>query len=546
MKKYTIGMDFGTLSARAVIADTENGGLLCESRIFEYPHGVITNIGGKELPGGYALQHPEDYIKALEFLLCDTSEKLRELGISSDSVVGIGIDFTACTVLPVDGDGVPLCMKEGFADRPHAYAKLWKHHGAEKYLSVIEKAAEQYGGSMLDCSGGMMSSEFMIPKLYEVYCEDREVYDSAKGFMNAGDFAASVLSGGGYVHSRAYAVIKEHYDEKCGGYPPREFFAALGEGFADVMEKKLGSHLNFAGEGVGRLSREWAGKTGLAEGIAIATPLIDAQSSLAAAGLFDGSVLLVVGTSAVMAVNSSAECEISGILSRGRGSAVPSLTTFESGLAAMGDLYDWFIKNCMPAEYKKRASELGVGDHAYLRSLASKKRVGENRLIALDWWNGNRSVIKDDSLSGLIVGLRLSTRPEDIYRALLESTAFGLRRVCENYEEQGICIEQITVTGGISHKDELLMQILADVLGKPLGVLSSLQSAALGASVYGAVAAGEYPDIISASAAMQCGICKEYLPIEDNKTAYDRIYKLYLKLYNGFGHSDIMREIGEL
>ncbi len=535
MKKYSIGMDFGTLSARAVLVDISNGQVMPYESVFVYPHAVMTELLGKELPKDYALQHPEDYTKALDHLLPDL---IKNNNIDPTLVVGIGIDFTSCTALPVDENYEPLCKDTRFIERAHAYAKLWKHHGAEKYLDVINRAVEKYGGDMLKCSGNVMSSEFMIPKLYEIYAEDREIYDSAALFMNAGDYVASVLAGGAPVHSTSYATIKEHFDGEK--YPDRSFFKALGDGFADVIEEKLGSRLDKVGECACRLSSEWANKTGLREGIAIATPLVDAQSSLAAMGLEPYRVMLVMGTSAVMAVSAESGKNVDGILSRGAGSAVDGLTTFEAGIAAMGDLFEWFVKNCVPSSYEKNAERLGMNIHGYLRSLIENKKVGESGLIALDWWNGNRCVIQSNKLSGMIVGLRLSTKPEDVYRALIESTAYGLRRVLENYEEQGISAQSMVVTGGIAHKDPMLMQIFADVFARPIGVLASKQSAALGAAIYGAAAAGEYENVSAASEKMRCGISKEYLPHPDNSAAYDKIYQRYLKLYNGFGNSDIM------
>ncbi len=543
MKKYSMGIDFGTLSARAVLADVENGALLDFDSVYTYPHAVITSLGDVELPKDYALQHPKDYINALEFLIPDVVAKN---GVPPHSVVGIGIDFTSCTVLPIDGERVPLCMRERFAARPHAYAKLWKHHGAQKYVSILSEAVEKYGKNMLESSGNSLSSEFMIPKLYEIYAEDRDIYDTMHTFINGGDYIASLLSGGEEVHSMAYAVIKEHYSAEDGGYPCREFFASLGEDFADAVEKKLVPRLNEVGERVGGLCAEWAKKTGLAEGTAIATPLIDAQSSLAAMGLEEGKVLLVAGTSAVIAVNTDKTKKVAGVLSRGVGSSVPDTVTFESGLAAMGDLFAWFVDNCVPSSYEKKAEKAGMGIHAYLRSLAQKKKIGETGLIALDWWNGNRSVIQNECLSGMIVGLRLSTKPEDIYRALLESAAYGIRRNCENYEAYGVKVGSIAVTGGIAHKDPFLMQILADVLSRPVSVLDVKQSAALGAAIYGAVAAGEYPDVLSASDAMRCECTNVYLPDEKSSAAYNEIYAHYLKLYDGFGRSELMNELFEL
>ncbi len=547
MKKYTLGLDFGTLSARAVLVDTASGEALEHESVFSYPHGVMTELCGRALPKNYALQHPDDYEEALVFLLCDMVVAAKKNGISPESIVGIGVDFTTCTVLPTDKQGVPLCKQERFANDPHAYVKLWKHHGAEKYLPEINKAVAAAGTDMLDCSGGVMSSEFMIPKIYETYVESPEVYDATALFYNAGDYVCSRLAGGASCHSMAYASIKEHYDKSLGGYPSREFFKILGgEGFENVVEEKLNPHLNQVGERIGGLSHEWAERTGLSAGIAIAPALIDAQSSFGAAGLSDGSSLLVLGTSAVFAVNTSSKEKVRGVLSQGVGSAIPEMMTLESGLSAMGDLFAWFVDNCVPAHYTDAAKARGMNIHAYLRSLAEQKKVGQSGLITLDWWHGNRSVIQNDRLSGMIVGLRLSTPPEDIYRALIESTAYGLRRIMENYEEQGVAVKNIVAAGGIAYKDEMLMQIFADVFNRDIHVIASQQSASHGAAVYGATAAGVYANVIDASAAMRCGILRTYSPIAENSAAYERLYTEYKKLYEYFGHSTLTDTLADM
>ena len=542
MKKYSIGIDFGTLSVRAVLVDVQSGETVGEGSLFEYPHGVITSLDAKTLPPDYALQDPRDYTDALAFLLPDL---LKQSSVSPDSIVGIGIDFTSCTVLPVDKEMIPICQYPEYSTHPHAYAKLWKHHGGAKYIDRINLAVDGYGKEMLESTGGNMASEFMIPKLYEVYVEAPEIYEKTDLFINAGDYVASVLAGGTRVHSMAYAVIKEHYDVSLGGYPKREFFASINEGFADVVNEKLNPTLAPVASKVGTLCKEWAEKTGLCEGIAIATPLIDAQSSIAAAGFEQGKALLVLGTSAVMAVNTKTDCKSDGVLSKGYGSAAPELYTLEAGLAAFGDLFDWFVKKCVPASYTQAAEEQGVGIHAYLRSLAERKRVGESGLIALDWWNGNRSVVPNERLSGLIVGLRISTPPEDIYRALIESCAYGLRRVAENFGELGIEIDCIAATGGIANKDPMLMQILSDVMRVPIEIVASKQSAALGAAIYGAVASGRYPDIITASRAMGCGFSKKYYPDLKNSEAYDELYSKYKQIYDYFARGDIMEFLFE-
>lgn len=537
MAKYSIGIDFGTLSARALIADVTDGAIMGNAEVFEYPHGVMTELCGSALPDGYALQHPGDYVDALDSLI---PALIKENAIDPDDVVGIGIDFTACTVLPLDKNGVPLCFDPAFERDPHAYAKLWKHQGANKYADRIEKIAAKYGDT-LKLTGGVLSGEFMIPKLYETYVESPEVYSAAEKFINAGDLIASALVGR-YVHSASFATIKEHFDNLSGaGYPPRELFAEIDSGFSDVLDK-LGTKIDAVGSSCGSLTPEWAERLGLCEHTQIAVPVIDAHGSFGAVGIEDGRAVAVLGTSAVFAVLSSKKCYIPGIHSHGYEATARGLMTFEAGIRAMGDLYAWFVENCVPPEYERRAVDCKMSIHAYLRSLAEKKQVGENGLIALDWWNGNRSVIPNDKLSGMIVGLRLSTRPEDIYRALIESTAFELRRVSESYTSHGIGINSLVATGGIAAKDPMLMQILCDVMGRRIDCLTHTNATALGAAVWGAAAAGAYSDLETASAKMKLPITRTYTPIDENVKAYDALYRRYVELYDYFGAKNNVME----
>ena len=537
MAKYSIGIDFGTLSARALVADVANGRVIGSSETFEYPHGVMTELCEQKLPDSYALQHPDDYILALTTLIPTLMQKNS---LSPDDVVGIGIDFTACTVLPLDKNGVPLCDHKEFERDPHAYAKLWKHGGANKYAERIEDIAKGYG-DMLKITGGTLSGEFMIPKLYETFIESPKVYEATEKFINAGDFVASLLCGR-YVHSTSFATIKEHCDNRNGAvYPPRKFYRELAEGFEDVLDK-LGTELDSVGDSCGTLTDEWAERLGLSTKTHVAVPIIDAHGAFGVAGIDDGIAVAVLGTSAVMAVLSSKKRFVRGIHAAGYGATAKGLMTYEAGIRAMGDLYAWFVQNCVPAEYEREAAARGMNIHAYLRSLAEKKKVGQSGLIALDWWNGNRSVVPNDKLSGMILGLRLGSRPEDIYRALIESTVFELRRVYENYTESGIEIKSFVATGGIAAKDPMLMQILSDVLGREVDCLTESNATSLGVAVFGATAAGVYDSLESASAKMKLPIAKTYRPIPENVDAYDKLYRRYVELYDYFaaGGSDVM------
>lgn len=535
-RRYTIGLDFGTLSARAVIADVSDGSLLPYESIFTYPHAVITSLGGKQLPPNYALQHPLDYVNALDFLISDLISKSN---VSASEIIGIGIDFTDCTVFPVDKDLTPLCLLEKYKNEPHAYAKLWKHHTNEKYAQEIERAALAYDSSILSVTGGKMTSEFLIPKLYEVFCEARHVYDEADKFILGGDFIACLLINRKDIHSKAY-IAKQHYNDTR--FPERAFFASLHPDFAGVYEDKTITVLSSVENSVGTLCKEWAERTGLSQSVAIAAPIIDAHGAISASGIETGCAVLALGTSAVVEAVTEHTSEIKGVLAHSYETVASKLTTIEAGLAAMGDLFDWFIKNSLPDRYLKNAEEQGLNIHQYLRSLAQKQKIGEHGLLALDWWNGSRSITLNNDLSGMILGLSLSSKPEDIYRALLESTAFGIRRIFDCFLSQGVEIKRISATGGIASKDPLLMQICASVLNIPIECLSSNQATALGSAIYGAVASGVYSSVKDASQAMKRPVEKIYYPNEAEHIAYEKIYSQYLTLCEYFSKENSIME----
>lgn len=536
-KRYSIGLDFGTLSARAIIANVANGETLPYESVFNYPHAVMQELNGTLLPKNYALQHPSDYIKALEFLLCDVINKNH---IEKDSIIGIGIDFTDCTVLPVTKDMTPLCMLDEYKNEPHAYAKLWKHHAKEEYTDIVSAAAHSYHDDILSVTGGKMTSEFLIPKLYEIFREAPQIYNDTYKFISAGDFIASLLIGKKLIHSKAYSA-KQHYNGNK--YPTREFFSSIDEGFADVYEKKTVLSLSSVEKSAGYLCEEWAIKTGLSSSVAISAPILDAHSAIAASGIEEGRATLVLGTSAVFETLTKGKKSVDGALATSFESIAEGFTTIEASIAAMGDLFDWYIKNNLPASYESKARELKLNAHQYLRSLAEKQEIGAHGLIALDWWNGSRAIVLDNNLSGMILGLRLSTKPEDIYRALIESAIFAIRQIFDSFISAGIKIDRLSATGGIALKDPFLMQICASVLNIPIDCLASKQATALGSAIYGAVAGGAYESVTDASRAMRSKTSITYYPIKNDHIAYEKIYKEYLRLYKYFSNENHVMEV---
>ncbi len=541
MKKYTIGIDFGTLSGRCVVVDCENGQELAEA-VCEYPHGVMDAQlpGGRKLPAHYALQHPADYLQVLKTAV---PEAVKKAGIAPEEVAGIGIDFTACTILPVDTQGTPLCLRPEYEDEPHAYVKLWKHHAAQPEADEINALAEAREEKWLKNYGGKLSSEWMLPKVLEILRQAPDVYADTARFMEAADWLISTLVGE-EIHSNSFAGYKALYCE--GEYPSNDFMTALDKGLDGIVGTKLSRKIADFTAPAGKLCPKGAELTDLPAGIPVAVPQIDAHAAMPALQITGaGELMLIMGTSACFLVNAKTGDPVKGISGCVKDSVIPGVYTYEAGQAAVGDIFDWFVKNQVPAGYEKEAESRGISVHALLTEKAEKLAVGESGLLALDWLNGNRSVLDDSALSGLILGLALRTKPEEIYRALLESTAFGAKMIVDTLEQSRVSIKTLKVAGGIAHKNALLMQIYADVLGCEILLCQSTQAGALGSAIYAAAAAGVCPDIPTAAAAMGSPVVKTYAPNAENHKAYEKLYAEYVELYDYFGRggNDVMKRL---
>lgn len=540
-KKYVIGIDYGTLSARAVLVDCLTGKEIAE-RTENYSHAVMDFElpSGKKLPKDYALQHPTDYLDCLKICIQGV---LNSSGISAQEIGGLGIDFTACTVLPVDDKFIPLCTKKEYENEPHAYVKLWKHHSAQPYADEINALANERGESWIKRYGGKISSEWAFPKLLQILREAPEIYSNTFRFLEAGDWLSYMLTGE-ETHSAVFAGYKALWSEK-EGYPSNDFWKALDPHLDGVIGTKISTKVYGMDKIAGYISENGAKLCGLEVGTPVALPMIDAHSAMPALNITaDGDLMLIVGTSACHILNSSQIKEVEGICGYVYSGVIPGLYTYEAGQAGVGDNFEWFIKNCLPGEYFEKAKGEGLNIHAYLRKQLSSQKVGESGLIALDWWNGNRSILVDSELSGMILGMTLQTKPEDIYRAILESNAFGLKVIVEQYEKSGIEIKNICAAGGIAVKDEFLMQIYADVLNKEIRIAGSTQAGALGSAIYASVAGGIYPDVVKASQNMSCKSEKVYKPILENVKEYEKLYAEYVKLHDYFGKENgIMKKL---
>ena len=541
-KKYTIGVDFGTLSARAVVLELATGKEVAEA-VYAYPHGVMDTClpSGRKLPPQFALQHPGDYLKALQNTLGDILQKVDKAEIAA-----LCVDFTTCTVVCVDEDGMPLCMKAEFADEPHAYVKLWKHHGATNQALRFDQVARKRKETFLTLCGDTTSSEAFFPKILETLENAPRVYEKTHRFYDAADWLSLVLTGK-ETHNPCMAGLKAYWTREKG-YPSNEYFRAVHPGLENIIGTKVCEAVARVDGIAGHITKEAAKLTGLLEGTVVAIPVGDAHAAMPALNITkSGESMLVIGTSGVLLSNTENSQPVPGICAQVEGGVFSDLCTMEAGQAGLGDCFDWFVKHCVPESYHAEAKEKNMGIHALLTEKAQKLRPGESRLLALDWWNGNRSILKNDGLTGMILGLNMQTRPEEIYRALIEATAFGLRVIQENYEANGVKIGDICAAGGIAMKNPMLMQIYADVLGRQLTVASSAQAGARGSAMYAAVAAGAFPHIREAAEAYKQPVLATYTPMAENVAVYNALYKEYRRLHDYFGkENNVMDRLYEI
>lgn len=549
MKKYSIGIDFGTLSGRAVLVDVSNGEVLTSS-VCEYTHGVIEHQmpDGTILPEGYSLQDPGDYLEVIARVI---PELLSETGILAEQIIGIGTDFTSSTMIPVKKDGTPLCMIDKYRNRPFAHAVLWKHHASQEAADRINETAIVYSQKWLDRYGGKISSEWSIPKLLQVYEEDPEIYEQTDIWIEAADWIVWQLTG---IENHSYSTMefKAIWDQK-EGFPDYDFWGKLAPGFEKDVVRKLGTNFVPQGVKVGGISLAMAQITGLKEGIPVSSGIVDAYACLPAVGIDGpGKMLLIVGTSVCEILVEPEGKNVPGLCGRARDGILPGYYAHEGAQSAGGDILAWFTRECSGWKIEKEAAGKGISLHALLTEKAAELRPGETGLLALDWWNGNNCLLDDMYLSGTIVGLTLSSRPEEIYRAIMESIAFGTRVNVEQFKKFGIQVDQILAAGGICKKNELMMQIYADVLNMPVCVSAEEQGPALGSAMFGTVAAGGeaggYDSIYEAISRMKAPVEKIYHPVPEHVEVYDELFAEYQKLhdYFGCGGNDVMYRLRQM
>jgi len=549
-KKYVIGVDFGTESGRAVLVQVSDGKEIA-SEVYKYSNGVIdetlpgTNV---RLGHEWALQDPEDYVRTLQQTI---PAVIRESGVNPADVIGVGIDFTACTMLPVDSKGNALCMDERFRSNPHAWVKLWKHHAAQPEADKVNAVARQRGESFLERYGGKISSEWFFPKAWQILDEAPEIYRAARRLMEAADWIVLQMCGNERRNS-CTAGYKAMW-EKGTGYPSKDYFGALDRRLENIVAEKLSTDIYPLGAKAGGLTAAMARLTGLREGTAVAVANVDAHVAVPATTVTDvGKMVMIMGTSICHMVCGREKKIVPGMCGVVEDGILPGLFGFEAGQSAVGDIFAWFTKTCVPESYAAEAKAKGISVHELLEQRASGALPGESGVIALDWWNGNRSVLVDADLSGVLLGATLQTKPEEVYRALIEATAFGTKKIIDTFAKCGVAVDEIYCCGGLPERNRMLMQIYADVTGRQMRISASAQTPALGSAMHAAVAAGSAAggyDTIQAAAKKMAHLRDEvYRPNEENRTIYQLLFNEYDALHDYFGRgtNDVMKRLKRL
>jgi len=533
---YSLGFDFGTESGRAVLVDVRSGEEIATS-VVAYRHGVIDRAlpDGTRLGRDWALQHPGDWLEVLE-RGCRTI--LAQSAVKPEDIVGIGTDHTACTILPVARDGSPLCLDPLWAGQPHAWTKLWKHHAAQAWADRLNELAARRKEPWLPSYGGRISSEWLFPKVAQMADEAPAVYDAADRIIEASDWIVWQLTG---VETRnvTAAGYKAIWDAETG-YPSREFCAAVHPKLYNLVDK-LGKPLPL-GQKAGELTATMAARMGLRPGIAVAVGNVDAHVSVPACGSTENGVLVaIMGTSCCDIVCGPEKRLVPGMCGVVRDGVVPGAFGFEAGQSGFGDHFAWLSRL------------LGSGDpgHQALEDQATRLGPGGSGLLALDWWNGNRSVLVDADLTGLLIGMNLHTTPAEIYRALIEGLAFGMRTIIDTFVAHGVRIERIVACGGLPEKNRLFMQVIADVCGRTIQVARSAQAPAVGAAIFGAVAAGSarggYDRLDEAAQAMGGLKSLVFNPHPVQRAVYNQLYAEYQALHDQFGRTNqVMRRLKEI
>ena len=548
--KYAVGVDFGTESGRALLVNVHTG-----EEVATYVHPYANSVIDEQLPESgvrlepdWALQDPNDYLEVFKQAI---PAVVKQAGVDPADVIGVGIDFTACTMLPTKADGTPLCFLPEFRSRPHAWVKLWKHHAAQPEANKLNAIARELGYDFLDRYGGKISSEWFVPKVMQILDEDPAIYAAADRLLEAADWVVWQLTGQ-ETRNLTTAGYKGLWSKRTG-FPPSAFFKALDPRLEHLVDEKMSRQIFELGQRAGGLTEQAAAWTGLRPGTAVAVANVDAHVAVPAAGVVEPArMVIIMGTSNCHMIMSENERTVPGMCGYVQDGIIPGLVGYEAGQSCVGDHFAWFVENCVPGAYEREAAARGISIHELLESKAAQLAPGASGLVALDWWNGNRSVLVDVDLTGVIVGMTLATKPEEIYRALIEATAYGTRMIIETFAAYDVPVDEIVATGGLPDRNKMLMQIYADVTGRPIRVSGAKQGGAFGSAMHGAVAAGKaaggYDSIVEAAHAMARLRDDHYTPDPAAAAVYNQLYAEYVKLhdYFGRGENDVMKRLKAL
>ncbi len=534
-RRFAIGVDYGTNSVRALVVDIDDGAEV-GTAVFDYPSGEAGIILDPRDPH-LARQSPADYIEGFFGSVRGAVDDARRVpGFSLDHVIGIGVDTTGSTPIPVDDDGTPLALDPAFRDNPAAHAWLWKDHTAWAEAAEITEAAEDHSHGYLSKCGGTYSSEWYWAKILRCKRSAPEIFDAAAGWVELADFIPAFITGNTDPRTLARGICaaghKAMYSDSWGGLPAVDFLEAVDPDLCKVRDCYAPGALT-AGQKAGELTPAVAEKVGLGAGIAVSVGAFDAHMGAVGAGIRPGTLVKIIGTSTcdMMVAPMDRELpDIPGLCGIVPGSVIPGMYGLEAGQSAVGDIFNWFASNLAPEPYAS-----GDDTHAKLTQAAADLLPGGSGLLALDWNNGNRTILVDPMLTGLLVGQTLHTTAPEIYRALVEATAFGALTIIDRFEEYGLEVEEVVNCGGIAEKNPFVMQVYADVCNRPMKISRSAQTCALGAAIFGAVAGDGHADVESAQQRMTGTKEEVFRPREDAAAVYADLYVLYKKLHDAFG-----------
>jgi L-ribulokinase len=526
--RYSIGLDYGTNSVRALIVNIADGKEV-GTAVWNYAHGTNGVILSRD--PNLARQHPADYLTGAEITIKKALAQAKRAvrGFKPDQVVGIGVDTTGSTPMPVDANGQALTFNKRFAKNPAAMAWLWKDHTGVVEAAEITELAKEIRPHYLAKCGGIYSSEWFFSKILRCLDVAPEVFEAAYLWVEIADWIPAMLTGTETPDKLTVGICaaghKAMYNDTWGGYPDAEFLSQLHPALG-ALRSRLRPQARTIDHAVGGLTADWAKRTGLPAGIPVAVGAFDAHLGAIGCGIAPGTLVKIIGTSTcdiTIAPANKLLADIPGLCGIVNGSVLSGYYGLEAGQSAVGDIFNWFV------------NYLHAGSHQELTKAAAKLKPGVSGLLALDWNNGNRTILVDQRLTGLLLGQTLYTTPAEIYRALIEATAFGALTIINRFEEYGVKIEQVVNCGGIAEKNPVAMQIYADVIGRPMKISQSAQTCALGAAIAGAVVAGAHPNYTTAQKAMTGVKKRVFTPNAKAHAVYKELYALYHKLHDAFG-----------